>query len=268
MTKKNEEIFAFDINNRILVYSITGKYKRTLNTSEDLQISAYNFDDEMFLVYDTKGLLQNEYSKQPYLLMSKKDGNIIFTFDITLSERYSNRHRIQTEVNGQTTMMNYMISHNNISQYRQDYVVSDMSSDTIYRLTKEKDLVPLIARKPSVHSSDPRIVLEAFLVSNQFIHLTKTTLDFSAARNLTAQGGFQVPSTDLFFDIKTGETFEVTYINEDDLSGNVRRLGNTLLQIHRLKTASEEKKLKGDLEKIVSTLDEEDNPIVMIMNFK
>jgi hypothetical protein len=40
------------------------------------------------------------------------------------------------------------------------------------------------------------------------------------------------------------------------------------MQVPMLKTAAEERQLKGDLEKLVATLDEEDNPIIMIVTFK
>jgi hypothetical protein len=41
-----------------------------------------------------------------------------------------------------------------------------------------------------------------------------------------------------------------------------------LIQLPTLRTALEEKKLKGDLEKLVASLDEEDNPVVMIVKFR
>ena len=41
-----------------------------------------------------------------------------------------------------------------------------------------------------------------------------------------------------------------------------------LWQVPRLKMVYEEKQLKGELEKLVSMLDVEDNPIVMICKFK
>ena len=51
--EKNEEIFVgTNMTNRILVYSVSGEYKRTLKYSADLAIwEAYNFDDETLLVY-------------------------------------------------------------------------------------------------------------------------------------------------------------------------------------------------------------------------
>ena len=41
-----------------------------------------------------------------------------------------------------------------------------------------------------------------------------------------------------------------------------------LIDTALLKEAIDEGKLKGELEKLVETLDEEDNPVLMIMKFK
>jgi hypothetical protein len=92
------------------------------------------------------------------------------------------------------------------------------------------------------------------------------------------------PMDTLIHDFKTGETNKVSFINDDLPLARDLPLGKwaensfvfvpqknvtaSLIQIHVLKTAAEEKKLKGELEKLEATLDEDDNPIVMIVKFK
>ena len=283
--EQNEEIFILDIASqcRILVYSITGEYKRTLKYADDLRITVYNFDDETLLVYDENGLMSqdNSYSEKPYLLLSKTDGSVVTDLDIYLPVRYSRRGAFSyTDANGQQMTQSFMIAMADNKYFGEDFVISDMSSDTIYKLTKNRELTPLIVRTPSVHASDPRIVWGSGVTTDQFILLSAMTMDYEAfgrALQNQNQGGFSIPSTGFMYEFATGETScDVTFVNDDFPSGRTRLGGPespqknraaSMIQLHTLKTALEEKQLKGDLEKLIASLDEDDNPIVMIVQF-
>jgi len=275
--EKNEEIFVFDISSalrRILVYSIAGEYRRTLKYPDNLNITGYNFDDETMLVYDINGLFQNEYSEKPYMLLSKKDGSVVADLDITMPVRYSNRGVVSyTDANGQQITQSFSIATSNNRYFGQDLVIADYSSDTIYRLRKNKELTPFVVRTPSVHSSEPRTVWSAALTTDKFILVTKTIFDFESVRRMQS-----VSSTAFSHDFKTGETSEVTFVNDDFPSGKEwspgtvdipqKNMAASMIQLFTLKNALEEKKLKGDLEKLVASLDADDNPVVMIVKFK
>lgn len=140
--EKNEEIFVIDIasTHRILVYSLTGEYKRTLKYSDDFSITGYNFDDETLLVYDENGLFQNKYNKNPYFLISKKDGSIVSVLNIDLPIRYSNRGIVNVDVNGQQMIRPLTIGIANNIYYGQDFAIANISSDTIYQFTKKQKI--------------------------------------------------------------------------------------------------------------------------------
>ena len=276
--EKNEEIFVFDnpLTYRILVYTLTGEYKRTINYSEDyLTIKAYNFDDDSFLVYDEYFLFQPPtYNKQPYMFMSKKDGSIVSTLDITLPVRYFNKTGIVYEANGQTTYSSLYISAPNNCYNGENLIIADISSDTIYRLSKNKKLSPLLIRKPSVHFSEPRTILTHQFSTDKFMFLNKITLDFEAAKNNQSYA-----MTDLIYEFATGETSQVSFVNDDYPSikwweplvyaENAPNVTASLIytQTPRMKKAIEKKLIKGELEKLIATLDEDDNPVLMIVKF-
>jgi hypothetical protein len=206
--------------------------------------------------------------------MSKHDGSIVSTLDISLPVRYSNRIAIEVEVNGQTFFTPITIVTPNNRYYGNNLLIADLSSDTIYLFTKNKELKPLIVRVPTVHSSDPRIVLTHQFATDNFLYLYKIPLDFEAEKNDQS-----VIITELMYEFTTGETSEISLVNEDypsrawweypfmyaDLPQNMSAM---LIQMSRLKAAYEEKQLKGELEELVKTLDVEDNPILMIVKFK
>ena len=54
--EKNEEIFVANMHStcQIQVYSLLGKYKRTLNYPKNFELKIFDFDDETLLVYDEK----------------------------------------------------------------------------------------------------------------------------------------------------------------------------------------------------------------------
>jgi len=272
--EKNEEIFVMDnpSTHRIQVYSLNGEFIRSLKYADDLRISVFNFDDETLLVYDENGLMQNEYREVPYMFMSKKDGSIVSELDIRLSVRYASSKMMSVEVNGQTGIAPFNIRLSNNRFYGRDFVIADMSSDTIYRLTKTKELTPMLVRTPSVHSSDPRTVWVVELVTDRFIFISKATLDFELVRKTQ-----QVSMLSFCHEFETGEISDMKFVNDDYPSGRdytnaidtpSKNVAVGLIQLPTLKSAYEEKKLKGELEKLVATLDEEDNPVVMIVKFK
>ena len=267
--ENNEELFVFDglSSRRILVYSLTGEYKRVLRYTENLLLAAYNFDDETFLVFDEKGVSARDwqegtYSDTPYQFMSKKDGSIVSKLDIKLPVRYTTVFKF-----GEWT--NVHIPPYNRYYYGQDFVIGDYSSDTIYKLSKNKELKPFLVRKPSVHSSNPLTVWTSLLTTDMFSIIIKVKKD---------ETNNAFPIDTLIHDFKTGETNNVTFINEDlplvkwskDAFVFIpqKNVAASLMQVPTLKTVAEEKQLKGELEKLVATLDIEDNPIVIIVKFK
>ena len=271
--EKSEEIFVTSNLSRIFVYSPTGEHKRTLILPDEIiAMTAYNFDDETMLVYDETGLVHNAYKEYPYLFVSKQDGSIVHTLNLNLPVRYSNRISSQTNVSGQTQPPILITTPNN-RRYGEDFVIADISSDTIYMLTKSRDLTPLLVRKPSIHSShDIKTVLTSFLTTDKFIFLWKIVFDAAALRNN------QNLYTSLMYEIETGTTHNVSFVNDDfpskawiidtDNLDIYKNMTAGLLEVNMLKDAFKEGKLKGKLEKLAETLDEEDNPVMMIVKFK
>ena len=272
---KNEEIIILDYN-KILVYSFNGDYKRTLPTSEYALKDAYNFDDNNLLICDNNRVIVGSgYSENPYYLMSKKDGSITYVLDIHLPVRYSNNWAEVVELpGGEKSAISNSIDIYNNRYYGQDIVISDISSDTIYLFTRNKVLTPMLVRTPSVHSSDPKVVWTSPMITDRFIILEITTLDIEATEK-----GKPIPSIYLMYEFETGQIFQISLVNDDNatrqwypvIDGDLNILKNMTAHLRtapRLVELYNKKQLKGELGKLVSTLDEEDNPIVEIVKFK
>lgn len=257
--ERNNELYVFEsTSQKVLVYSVTGEYQRSFKYPVDVQPVAYNFDEESILVYDEGNFHNSSFSSKPYMFLSKRDGSIISTLNLTLPVRYPNLP-IPIPINRYDG---------------RDFVIADISSDTIYQLTKEKKIIPLLIRIPSVHKSEPRIVWTSELKTEQFILLNITALDIDAARS--KKNYF---STTLMHEFNTNETNEIILINSDfpfwdwntDIARDVAIPQNmvvSLIDAPILKESYKTRMLNGELEQLVSTLDDKDIPLLMIIQFK
>jgi hypothetical protein len=273
--EKMEEIYVFANSvSRILVYSLTGEYKRILSFSSNItRMKAYNFDDDNILIYDESGLQADTYSETPYMIISKQDGSTVSVLDIKLPVRFSTTiFNTFTGANGEEVTQPIMVGTPHNRHFGSDFVIADIASDTIYQLTKNGDLSPLLVRTPSVHSSEPRTIWTSQLRTDKFILLWKILLDFTALKTLS------VPFISLIYDFETGQTNKVSFVNNDFLSETCRFYQDNLnspknvfaflMDMTTLTDAYEENNLRGELAELVPTLDEEDNPVLVIVNFK
>ena len=267
--EKNEEIFVCSLS--IQVYSLHGEYKRTLkhNTIEN-HSKVFNFDDEALFVYDdviVDPYINIETKTKPYRLISKKDGSMISVLDIHLPKRYSARRVQMSENNRYGIPLIYFPSS---MCYGQDFMIADISSDTLYLLTQNRKFTPLLIRKPSVHASEPRVIWTTHLTTDKFVIIGKVLLDFNS------KGG-RIPNW--MYEFETGEISEVSFLDLD-AEFTKRRWGpgsspaiakNTtagLIWPTSMISAYKMKQLKGDVEKFAMTLIEDDNPVVRIIKFK
>jgi len=281
--EKNEEIFVFDnFRGRMLVYSIMGQFKRVMDYPDDLLLTAYNFDDETLLVYDTQGVLNNDnYRRSPYLLLSKNDGSIKSTLDINFPERYDTRILVQgTDNSGQvfsTTAEMYVL---NQRHFGTDFIIGDVSSDTIYKFSKDDGLKPFIIKTPSVHSTNPNMIATPVFITSRFVILYVNVLNYASLRDGKVPQG-----KNLMYDFNSGEIFTVshrgssavaTYLPKnhdvrvlpaDLFVGAINNEENLLERLSR-SLGIEKNAFLEEIKPFIGSLGEEDNPVIVIEKYK
>ena len=89
LDEKAEEIYV--CSQYIQIYSLEGKYKRTLKINcFDHNMKIFNYDDESLLIYDDVVIepgREKETTHTPYRFISKKDGSPMGTLDIYFPQR-------------------------------------------------------------------------------------------------------------------------------------------------------------------------------------
>ena len=231
----------------------------------------FNFDDEALLFYDDFTLdldKINNPNSNPYSLISKKDGCLISVLNIHLSHRYSTKTRRSVGPNQSSGTLQKFPQN---MQYGPDFVIADISSDTLYLFTQNRELTPLLVRKPSVHASEPRMLWATQRITDRFIVIGKIS-----------EGSGRIP--ELMYEFQTGKISELSLLDHVVC----RRDGTWLRSVNFptihpaigknwdaqliwpsfLIDAMKDKRLSGDVEKLAKSLNIDDNPVVRIIKFK
>ena len=262
MDEKAGEIFAWTIfDGTFQVYDEQGKYLRTLpmhNKRKDEYLYITNF-----INLDDNRLLCSSHNIKGYAvhyLQDKKTG-LTTIVDSIPNERYVNQY-IFAEKDGVT----YSSAPNLIPFVRtsEGLVYADHSNDTLYRMTDGMTPSPFIVRTPRVKETDPNIILRFDNETDDWMFLSGIEMAYDFSKN---EGLHQ---TNYGVEKVSGEIYEMKFIHPDYAGKEYRP---TALNAHyypadELLTALEEGKLKGKLKEIASTLDEEDNGVVMLLKRK
>ncbi len=275
--EKREELFILDLQkNTILVYSLEGLFKRSFRTPPKSFIKEiYHFDDSILLCYSEYREdwgLDEINQKMPYIYLSKEDGQVLSRVEISFLKRISDRIPIYED--GKMVGMMTLSTGGRNCKFGREFVISDKSSDTIYSLLPNKNLLPMLVRTPSVHHTNPLITLTVNLKTDRFLFLTIAVLDFNMAKNTKSY-----PVYGLVYDFQNRQIYRPVIRNADNPSRetNISPLFNVdvpqntsaqLIDSDRLVELLGEGKLYGNLKQVAQALEEEDNPVLMLIKFK
>ena len=157
--------------------------------------------------------------------------------------------------------------------YGERWALTVTSSDTIYRYDADGNASPLIVRSPSIHGMDPQVFLYPTILTDRYYFLRAQKKEF----DLETMKGF--PTQMLLYDTQEKKLVEYTLTNADMEEGpgidlySVMPMGKEVLacltlQAPDLIEAREAGKLKGELQNITERLDEESNPVIVLLEEK
>lgn len=158
-----------------------------------------------------------------------------------------------------------------IVPFQNGWTLAEPSADTVYLYRRDNSLRPFIVRTPSVQAMNPEVFLFPGALTDRyyFMQTVKKEFDFDKDE------GF--PTTDLMYDRQEKKIYQYTLLNKDFKERKedmfLRNLSNKIafhvaLEASDLMEANEAGKLDGKLKKIASELDEESNPVIMLVRYK
>lgn len=258
----NNEVFILDRPSRkIVVYDDLGIYLRTFRFPSELNIDEiYNFDANTLLAYH-EHLYGPILQKQPYMFISKHDGSI--------SELNITREKANPSVyyeKNTNTWAEIGFSHSGNCKFGHEFILANMSSDTIYLLKQDKTISPLFIQTPTVFS-DPPVIVSVGMKTDDIITFAIYTFDLMGFVKRGTSGRFKGDERFLTYDFSTGTFYEHNsrgcWTEKADLPRNT---GARFIYAHDLMDRSG--MLDGQLKKIASNLKLDDNPVVEITKFK
>ena len=267
---KAEEIFVLDTRNKVLVYTLDGKFKRVLDIPKDmLADDLWNYDDEWLLSYDMYNLDRGDLpcSEQPFFLLSKKDGSVK-RVEVNAKDRIG--PRIYFEQDGKRAVMS--VSFNYIYKNGDEFVLGELGNDTVFML-KKGEVSPLLVRTPGSKDKDVRSMMCAPLKLGDYIGVAEAPKSLSL-------GNTKFATKDVFLNLKTGEKCilslkdDVNFVEPTGIRHSNERVEapkNHILWMpdtDRLFQWKEEGKLKGKLAEMVEEMTEDDNPVLIIYKFR
>ncbi len=265
LDEANSEIFVKSLGHKISVYDLYGNFKRCLNLGIEIK-SIYDYDKNNLIGYDmsdyhSKG---EDRSKSYHIVLSKLDGSI--TRDIFIPFKTINTP-IVTGDNG--FVAGYF---DHIRPSHGKWILMETSSDTLYAYTPDGTLRPFIARTPSAQAMEPEIFLFMGIYTDRYYFLQTIRSVF----NFESGNGFY--DQELVYDKEENALFQVTVCNGDyaekrPVAMTARPFyeveGVTTLNAPRLIELYNNGKLKdGKFKEIVSKLEEDDNPVIMLVKHK
>lgn len=264
LDENNDEIFVSDPSGKILVYDLFGKFKRKFNYTEDgVYDKIYDFDKEN-LICD----FRDKEGRRLLNVISKKDGNIIKNIKIPVKQM---KLPMMTIPRGEISV-SMVYKYNSIIPHQNNWIYTESSSDTIFRFLPDLSMSPFIVRTPSIQSMNLEIFLFPIILTERyyFMESMKKEMDDS-------NSGF--PKTQLMYDIQEKEIFEYAFYNDDfsvekPITTIRAAINNEIaflqkFEAYQLVESYKNGELKdGKLKEIASKLNEEDNPVIMLVKYK
>ncbi len=266
LDESNGEIFVESPGNKILVYDLYGSFKRVLNHDREVS-SVFNYDKHNLICYDmsdyhSKG---KDRTRSYHVIISKQDGSI--TREIFIPFKTINT---PIAADGDQFIASYSYQ---IRLSHGEWTLIETSSDTLYHYAPDGTLSPFIVRTPSAHTMVPEVFLYMGICTDRyyFMQTVKNVFNFEKGN------GFY--TDELVYDKEEKALFQVAVYNGDyaekrpvamTASPVNREIEDvTSLNASRLVEIYKKSQLKdGKLKEIVSRLDEDDNPVIMLVKQK
>ena len=167
-----------------------------------------------------------------------------------------------------------------ITPYRDRWILTEPSSDTIYSYSSDHNMMPFIVRTPPVQSMELETFLFTGVITDRYYFLQTVKKEFDETEPWS-----RLLETELVYDRQAKRTFKCVVYNSDFTNKRpVKGLVNEIhtltiinddeicfierIEAHELVEAYEKGELKGELKDIAAKLDEESNAVLMFAKYK
>ena len=284
---------------KVFVYDMFGNFKLSFNYADGKDESSrfskeiyynpiYNFDRD-YLICQDNASGRNYFGRGPdrartpifdveprniFLIVSKQDGRVSKEIQIPFETKISQMFLSDDE---KKSGLVYTFG---ITPYRDRWILTEPSSDTIYSYSPDHNMTPFIVRTPSVQSMNPETFLFPGVMTDRYYFLQTVKKEYDETEPWS-----NLLETELAYDRQERKTFECIVYNSDfknkrPVKGLVSEI-HTLtiindneisflerIEAHELVEAYEKGELTGQLKEIAAGLEEDSNAVLMLAKYK
>ena len=268
LDEDNNEILVDDVG-KILVYDLYGKFIRSFQKWWEWG-RIYNYDREHWICKVASPNTGNDkVNNQQFTIVFKNNGSIVRDFRINFKQKIETSMRL---VRGEA-IYGSSVGYFPIIPYNDSWILTEPSSDTIYRLSTNYDLIPFMARIPSIQTMTPEVFLFPSIFTERYYFMETVKKEGDLEKRI---GLF--PKTHLVYDKQERAIYEYTVHNDDFSTKSLVDMSQKAinkeiafwqkLEAYQLVEAYERGQLKGKLKEIAMGLEEESNPVIMLAKLK
>ncbi len=226
-----------------------------------------DYDKENLLAYEPYWNFSRNNKKEdkkknltPFMLIAKQTGRVD-----TLKE-FKNKYRVSSLIwqqSGKRNMAVFFAAKNIIPLPNDLFVVDNFSSDTIFELSRDRELTPICVKTPSLKEMSEMMLTQVINASAKWLFLQKQLREFDFESQKPAK------QTSLLVDRSTKSINEYTLRNREVSDDDFKVVPNNILaNSGDLVELLEDGKLSGKLKEIAEKLTEDDNPVLMKVTLK
>ena len=269
LDENKNELFVNDaFSKKILVYDLEGNFKRKLPHKDNfLFFEMYNFDRDNLICHDSynDNCTGDLHVGQSFIIISKQDGSITKEIQIPFEKKETIKVVNKDEASG----LNYVYLPSTVHPivpYFENYVLVELSADTVYGYSPDHTMKPLIVRTPSIGSMKPEEFLLLSIITDRyyFMEAVEKTIEFSFTNIVYDKQENALYRYKVYNDDYNND--EEAFLKSRPLNGEIPSC--QYLEAWKLVQDYKGGRLKGRLKEIAAKLDPEDNPVIMLIKHK
>ena len=164
------------------------------------------------------------------------------------------------------------MSYSPVIPYDDSWILVEPSSDTIFRFFPDNSMIPFLIRTPSIQSMDPEVFLFPGILTDRYLFMKTEKKEY----NFSTRQGF--PKKYLMYDRQDEAILEYTVFNDDYSSKTIidmtqKTVNSEIafsqkIEAYELVESYGKGQLKGRLKEIAAELNEESNPVIMLVKYR
>jgi hypothetical protein len=282
LDEENGEFFVVDSGGRILVYDLQGNFKRSFKPKDDtVFIHIFNYDNHNFICLGCESVVSaRTVSTYPFFIVSKHDGTVQKEVHIPLIEGAPGGVQVRRTEDGAWILSVISSFFHPLIPYHGDWIMTMHSSDTVFRYQPDGSRHPFIVRTPPSQSMKQKALLFPGILTDRYYFMIALKEDPGAEPPWGKISNEPVMAmTNLVYDIQEGSIFESIVYNGDyadkkqvsmfQKTAENREIAFWLnIEADKLFEANKNGELKGNLKDIAAGLEEDSNPVIMLVKHK